>query len=61
MGVMNVITIVAGVLLIAIAIGLIIASFRCLYYLDYDYDIAFMSIIAFMCGVAAILAGIYLK
>lgn len=58
-GAVNVVTIVAGVLLIAIAIGSIIASFRCLYYLD--YDIAFMSITAFMCGVAAILAGIYLK
>ena len=59
MGVMNVITIVAGVLLIAIAIGSIIASFRCLYYLD--PDILFMSITVLICGVAAILAGIYLK
>ena len=59
MGIMNVITIVAGILLIAIVTGSIIASFHCLRCLN--YDIAFMSTIALMCGVAAILAGICLK
>lgn len=59
MGIMNVVAIVAGILLIAIAVGSIIASFRYLRCLD--PDISFMSIVALMCGVAAILAGIYLK
>ena len=59
MGIMNIVAIVVGVLLITIAVGSIIASFRCLCYLD--YNICFMSITALMCGVAAILAGIYLK
>ena len=59
MGIMNIVAIVVGVLLITIAVGSIIASFRCLCYLD--YNICFMSIVALMCGVAAILAGIYLK
>lgn len=58
MGVMNVIAIVVGVVLITITAGSIIASFRCLNRLD--PDIAFMSITALMCGVAAIFAGIYL-
>lgn len=56
---MNIFSIVTGVLLIIISVGAIIASFRCLYYLD--HDICFMSIVTFVCGVAAILAGIYLK
>lgn len=56
---MNIFSIVIGVLLITIAVGAIIASFRCLYYLD--HDICFMSIVALMCGVAAILAGTYLE
>ena len=59
MGIMNVVAIVAGILLIAIAVGSTIASVRCLRCLD--YDIIFMSIIVLMCGVVAILAGIYLK
>ena len=59
MGIMNVVAIVVGILLIAIAVGAIIASFHCLYYLD--HDICFISIVALMCGVAAILSGIYLK
>lgn len=59
MGIVNVIAIVVGILLIAIAVGSTIASLRYLHCLN--YDIAFMSFIALMCGVAAILAGIYLK
>ena len=59
MGIMNIIAIVIGVLLIAIAVGSIGVSISCLRCLD--PDIAFMSIVALMCGVAAILAGIYLK
>ena len=59
MGIMNIVAIVVGVLLIIIAVGATIVSFhylRCI-----DYDISFMSIVALMCGVAAILAGVYLK
>lgn len=59
MGVMNIITIVVGVVLATMAVGSIgvsISRLRCL-----DPDVAFMSIVAFVCGVAAILAGIYLK
>ena len=59
MGIMNVVAIVAGVLLVSIAVGSTVVSFRYLRCLD--PDIAFMSITAFVCGVAAILAGIYLK
>ena len=59
MGIMNIIAIVVGILLVTIAGGSIIVSFRSLYYID--YDICFMSIVAVLCGVAAILAGIYLK
>ena len=59
MGIMNIIAIIVGVALITIAVDSIIASFRCLCYLD--YNIRFMSIVTLMCGVAAILAGIYLK
>lgn len=59
MGIMNVAAIVVGIILITIAVCATIASFRYLYYLD--PDILFMSITALMCGVAAILAGIYLK
>ena len=59
MGIMNIIAIVAGVVLVTMAVGSTIVSvhsLRCL-----DPDIAFMSIVAFVCGAAAILAGIYLK
>ena len=59
MGIMNIISIVVGVLLVTMAVGstsVSISRFRCL-----DPDVAFMSIVALMCGVAAILAGIYLK
>ena len=59
MGIMNIIAIVVGVLLVTMAVGSIgvsISRLRCL-----DPDILFMSIVAFVCGVAAILAGIYLK
>ena len=59
MGIMNVIAIVVGILLVTIAVGSTIVSFRCLHRLD--PDISFMSIVALMCGVAAILTGIYLK
>ena len=59
MGIMNIIAIVVGVVLVAMAVGSTIASFRCLHRLD--PDVLFMSITALMCGVAAILAGIYLK
>ena len=58
MDIMNIFSIVVGILLIAIAVGATVASFhylRCL-----NYDISFMSIVVLMCGVAAILAGIYL-
>ena len=59
MGIMNIIAIVVGIVLVTMAIGLTsvsISRLRCL-----DPDVAFMSIVAFACGVAAILAGIYLK
>ena len=59
MGIMNIIAIVVGVLLVTMAVGstgVSIGRLRCL-----DPDIAFMSIVALMCGVAAILTGIYLK
>ena len=59
MGIMNIIAIVVGVVLVTMAVGSTIVSFRYLRCLD--PDIAFMSIVAFICGVAAILAGIYLK
>lgn len=59
MGIMNVVAIVAGILLVIIAVGSTSVSFRYLRCLN--YDIAFMSIVALICGVAAILAGIYLK
>ena len=59
MGIMNIVAIVVGILLVIIAVGSTGVSFRYLRCLD--YDICFMSIVAFMCGVAAILAGIYLK
>ena len=59
MGIMNVFAIVAGILLVIIAVGSTVVSARSLRYLD--PDIAFMSIVAFICGAAAILAGIYLK
>ena len=58
MGIMNIVAIVVGVLLIAIAVGATVASFH--YLRRLDYDISFMSIVALICGVAAILAGIYL-
>ena len=59
MGIMNIFAIVTGVLLITIAVCSIIASFHYLCYLD--PDVLFASIVAFVCGVVAILAGIYLK
>ena len=59
MGIMNIAAIVTGVLLIIIAVGATIVSFHCLRYID--YDVSFMSIVTLICGVAAILAGIYLK
>ena len=59
MDIMNVAAIVVGIILITIAVGSIIVSISRLRYLD--PDVAFMSIVAFMCGVAAILAGIYLR
>lgn len=59
MGIMNVIAIVVGILLVTIAVGSTSVSFRYLRCLD--PDICFMSIIVLMCGVVAILAGIYLK
>ena len=59
MGIMNVIAIVVGILLVTIAVGSTGVSISRLRYLD--PDIAFMSIVAFVCGVVAILAGIYLK
>ena len=59
MGIMNIFAIVTGILLVTIAVGSTSVSFRYLRYLD--PDIAFMSIVAFVCGAVAILAGIYLK
>lgn len=59
MGIMNIIAIVVGVVLVTMAVGSIGVSISCLRCLD--PDIAFMSIVAFVCGVVAILAGIYLK
>ena len=59
MGIMNIVAIVVGILLIAMAVGstsVSISRLRCL-----NPDIAFMSIVALICGVVAILAGIYLK
>lgn len=56
---MNIIAIVVGVVLVTMAVGstsVSISRLRCL-----DPDILFMSITAFVCGVVAILAGIYLK
>ena len=57
MGIMNIIAIVVGVLLVSIAVGSTSVSLRYLRCLDPDS--AFMSIVALMCGVTAILAGIY--
>ena len=59
MGIMNIFAIIAGILLVTIAVGSTSVSFR--YFRCLDPDVAFMSIVAFVCGVAAILAGIYLK
>lgn len=59
MGIMNIVAIVVGILLVIIAVGSTSVSFRYLRCLD--PDISFMSIIALMCGVAAIITGIYLK
>ena len=59
MGTMNIFAIVVGVLLVTMAVGstgVSISRLRCL-----DPDVAFISIVAFVCGVVAILAGIYLK
>ena len=59
MAFMNIFSIVTGVLLVTMAVGSIGVSISCLRCLD--PDIAFMSIVAFVCGAVAILAGIYLK
>ena len=59
MGIMNIIAIVVGIVLVTMAVGSTSVSLRYLRYLD--PDITFMSIVTLMCGVAAILAGIYLK
>ena len=59
MGIMNIIVIVVGVLLVTMAVGATSVSISRLRYLD--PDVAFMSIVAFVCGVVAILAGVYLK
>ena len=59
MGIMNIIAIVFGVLLVTMAVGSTGVSISRLRYLD--PDVAFMSIVAFVCGAVAILAGIYLK
>ena len=59
MGIMNIVVIIVGVLLVTMAVGstgVSISRLRCL-----DPDILFMSITALICGVVAILAGIYLK
>lgn len=57
MGIMNIVAIITGILLVTIAVGSTSVSFRYLRCLD--PDIAFMSIVVLMCGVTAILAGIY--
>ena len=59
MGIMNIFAIVVGILLVTIAVGSTIVSYR--YFHCLDPDILFMSITALMCGVAAILAGTYLE
>ena len=59
MDIMNIIAIVVGVVLVTMAVGSTGVSISRLRYLD--PDIAFMLIVALMCGVAAILTGIYLK
>ena len=59
MGIMNIFAIVTGVLLVTMAVGSTGVSISRLRYLD--PDVAFISIVAFVCGVVAILAGIYLK
>ena len=59
MGIMNIIAIVVGAVLVTMAVGSTSVSFRYLRCLD--PDVAFMSIVAFVCGAVAILAGIYLK
>ena len=59
MGIMNIVALVVGVLLVTMAVGSTSVSFRYLRCLD--PDICFMSIVAIVCGVAAIFAGIYLK
>ena len=59
MGIMNIIAIVVGIVLVTMAVGSTSVSLRYLRCLD--PDITFMSIVILMCGVAAILAGTYLK
>ena len=56
---MNIFAIVTGILLVAISVGSTIVSYR--YFHRLDPDVLFMSITALMCGIAAILAGTYLK
>lgn len=58
MDIMNIVVIVVGILLIAIAVGATVVSFH--YLRRLDYDISFASIIVLLCGAVAILAGIYL-
>ena len=57
MGIMNIFAIVTGILLVSIAVGSTSVSLR--YLRSLDPDIVFMSIVALMCGVTAIIAGIY--
>ena len=59
MGIMNIFAIVVGILLVTIAVGSTIVSYR--YCQCLDPGILFVSITALMCGVAAILAGTYLE
>ena len=59
MGIMNIVSIIVGIVLVTMAVGSTSVSLRYLRCLD--PDITFMSIVTLMCGEAAILAGIYLK
>lgn len=59
MGIMSIFAIVTGILLVTIAVGSAIVSYR--YFHCLDPDVLFMSITALMCGIAAILAGTYLE
>ena len=59
MGIMNIVAIVVGVVLVTMAVGSTSVSISCLRCLD--PGIAFMSITVLICGIVAILAGIYIK